>query len=191
MIKQAKISLQGLECWVLNAKPPQCYNSLVLKTQKKKLGVVGVSGEYFVAAELSQRGVVATLTLKNTPHIDVLATNLEKGSTANIQVKTMSVDNDAGWHLGPKDEEPSNIKNHFYIMVDLKGPGKIPEYIIIPQKELAIFLKEDYKNYISGKKKDGTPRKDTSMRIFDPNRRIHVKEFAEKYRNNWDILNLF
>ena len=45
---------------------------------KKKMdmkGIVGVSGEFFVAAELSQRGIVATMTLKNTPYIDILATD--------------------------------------------------------------------------------------------------------------------
>ena len=160
------------------------------EANKQFKGVVGVSGEYFVAAELSQRGIIATLTLKNTPYIDILATNLEKGVTANIQVKTMSIQNDAGWHLSEKDEQPSNIKNHFYILVDLKGPGILPDYIIIPKKELAAFLKKDWKAWISNTKKDGTSRKVTTMRMFDPNKRLHVKKFAEKYRNNWDILGL-
>ena len=33
----------------------------------------GVAGEYFVAAEMSRRGYIASLTLKNTRGIDVLA----------------------------------------------------------------------------------------------------------------------
>jgi len=160
------------------------------KETKRKSGIVGVSGEYFVAAELSQRGIVATLTLKNTPSIDIIASNLEKGKVANIQVKTMSVGNEAGWHLGEKDEKPSSIKNHFYVLVNLKGEGKIPEYIIIPQKQLSEFLRKDWENWILGKKRDGTERKVTNMRIFDPNRREHVKMFAKKYVNNWDILKL-
>lgn len=161
-----------------------------MKNDTKK-GVIGISGEYFTAAELSQRGVVATLTLKNTPYIDILATNLESGKTANIQVKTMSIGNKAGWHLGPKDTEPSNVKNHFYVLVDLQGPDKMPKYIIIPKKELSDFIRKDYKNWISGVKKDGSPRKDTTMRIFDPNRRDNCRKFSEKYLNNWDILNLW
>ncbi|MGB7590791.1 MAG: transposase [Terriglobia bacterium] len=32
--------------------------------------ITGVAGEYFVAAELSRRGWIATLTLKNTPNIE-------------------------------------------------------------------------------------------------------------------------
>ena len=160
-----------------------------MKNDKK--GVIGISGEYFVAAELSQRGVVATLTLKNTPYIDILATNLESGKTANIQVKTMSIDNKAGWHLGPKDCEPANVANHYYVLVDLQGPGIMPNYIIIPKKELSLFVNKDYKDWISGAKIDGSPRKETTMRIFDPNRREKCKKFAEMYRDNWDILGLW
>ncbi|MCK9209055.1 MAG: hypothetical protein M0P66_18230 [Salinivirgaceae bacterium] len=158
---------------------------------RKKSNIVGVSGEYFVAAELSQRGIVATLTLKNTPYIDLLATNLEKGKVVNIQVKTMSIHNNAGWHLGEKDEKPSKIKNHYYVLVNLKGVGIQPEYIIIPQKKLSEFLRKDHSDYLKGKKRDGSDRKNTNMRIFDPNRRVGPREFASKYINNWDILNLW
>lgn len=161
------------------------------KPARKQLNVVGVAGEYFVAAELSQRGIVATLTLKNTPRIDVLATNLENGRFANIQVKTMSVGNEAGWHLNAPDEISSGIKNHFYVLVNLKGAGVQPEYTIIPEKQLSTFIRNDHKKWIAGTKKDGSKRKDTTMRIFDPNRRPAVKKFAEKYVNNWDILNLW
>ena len=34
---------------------------------------VGVAGEYLVAAQLTLRGWLATVTLKNSPGIDVLA----------------------------------------------------------------------------------------------------------------------
>ena len=48
----------------------------------KKLSTIqtGVAGEYFVAAELSRRGYVASLTLRNTRGIDVLASNAECGN---------------------------------------------------------------------------------------------------------------
>jgi hypothetical protein len=37
--------------------------------------LIGVSGEYFVAAELSRRGYVASITLRNTRGIDIVASN--------------------------------------------------------------------------------------------------------------------
>ena len=158
---------------------------------KKHLNIVGSAGEYFVAAELSQRGIIATLTLKNTPRIDVIATNLLNGTVANLQVKTMSIDNNAGWRMGETDEADSKIKNHYYVLVNLHGLGQLPEYIVIPQPKLSKFLKEDYKNWISGKKKDGTDRKLTPMRVFDPYRKKHIMEFAKEYINNWEVLGLW
>jgi hypothetical protein len=151
-----------------------------------KKGIVGIAGEYFVAAELSQMGIVATLTLKNTPSIDILATNLETGRFANIQVKTMSLGNNQGWRLSKKDEEKSEIKNHFYIMVNLKAVGELPEYYVIPQADLAEQIYKIHRDWLRGDKK----RKDTPMRVFDPYRKQEQLEFGEKYKDNWDILGL-
>ena len=155
-----------------------------------KKGIVGVSGEYFVAAELSQMGIVATLTLKNTPSIDILATNLENGKFVNIQVKTMSIGNKYGWRLGKKDEEKSDINNYYYILVNLQGTGKQPEYYIIPQEIFSRYIHDDHRNWLAGSKKDGGKRKDTDIRCFDPYRRNEQAEFGKKYKNNWDILDL-
>lgn len=158
---------------------------------KGKKGIVGVTGEYFVAAELSQRGIVATLTLKNTPSIDILATNLDKDKYANIQVKTMSFTNNSGWRLGKKDEEISKIKNHYYVFVNLKEIGSLPEYIIVPQKNLSQFIKKAHFNWLEGTKKDGTARKDTDIRVFDAYINSKTKKFAKKYINNWEIIDLW
>jgi len=155
-----------------------------------KKGIIGVAGEYFVAAELSQMGIVATLTLKNTPSIDILATNLETGKFANIQVKTMSVHNKEGWRLGKKDEEKSNIKNHYYILVNLQGSGEQPEYYVFPQKILAEQVYAIHRKWLSHPKKDGGKRKDTDIRCYDPYRQRDQEEFGRKYKNNWKILKL-
>jgi len=152
-----------------------------------KKGIIGVSGEYFVAAELSQREIVACLTLKNTPNVDILATNLDNGKFANIQVKTMSFDNKTGWRLSIKDEVISNIKNHFYIMCNLTDLDTKPEYYIIPQKDLAKFLYNDHREWLAGSEK----RNDTTMRLFDPHKREKSKKFGEKYLSNWDVLDLW
>ena len=39
--------------------------------------LTGVSGEYFVAAELSRRGYIASITLRNTAGVDVLASSAD------------------------------------------------------------------------------------------------------------------
>ncbi|MGB2998104.1 MAG: hypothetical protein WBC59_05650, partial [Phycisphaerae bacterium] len=47
--------------------------------------LVGVSGEYFVAAELSRRGYIASITLRNTRGIDILAANADASRSVSIQ----------------------------------------------------------------------------------------------------------
>jgi hypothetical protein len=51
-------------------------------------GLAGVAGEYFVAAELSRRGWIASITLRNTRGIDILATNASASRSVTIQCKT-------------------------------------------------------------------------------------------------------
>lgn len=64
----------------------------------------GIAGEYLVAAELTRRGHVASLTLKNTQGIDVLASNPAGSRTVAIQVKC-NQGTAAEWMLGVKSEK--------------------------------------------------------------------------------------
>lgn len=50
--------------------------------------LAGVAGEYFVAAELSRRGLIASITLRNTRGIDMVVTNASATRTVTIQCKT-------------------------------------------------------------------------------------------------------
>ena len=52
-------------------------------------GLCGIAGEYFVAAELSRRGYIASLTLRNTKGIDILASNTDETKSVGIQVKAI------------------------------------------------------------------------------------------------------
>src|ERR1700730_1910834 len=90
----------------------------------------GVAGEYFVAAELSRRGFVASLTLRNTRGIDVLASNADATKSVGIQVKTSQVAlkedrrySDAHWMLNVKAETAIGT-NLFYVFVVLPEQGE-------------------------------------------------------------------
>ncbi|HET8917244.1 MAG TPA: hypothetical protein VFN58_04295 [Candidatus Binatia bacterium] len=50
--------------------------------------LAGVAGEYFVAAELSRRGHIASISLRNTRGIDIIATNKAASRSITIQCKT-------------------------------------------------------------------------------------------------------
>jgi len=58
------------------------------KTTKLPGLQAGIAGEYFVAAELSRRGYVASITLRNTRGIDILASNKDATKSVGILVKT-------------------------------------------------------------------------------------------------------
>ena len=48
----------------------------------------GIAGEYFVAAELSRRGFLAAITLRNSDGVDILANSLETNNQICFQIKT-------------------------------------------------------------------------------------------------------
>lgn len=76
--------------------------------------LAGVSGEYFVAAELSRRGFIASITLRNTRGIDIVATNAEASRTVTIQCKT-SQGTQKKYILSDKAEGFSS-PTHFYVL---------------------------------------------------------------------------
>ncbi len=155
---------------------------------KKKIdyNITGAAGEFFVAAELSRRGFIATLTLKNTPLVDVIATNFDTGITLNIQVKTRSERNNQGWILSDKVEKESIIKNHYFIFVNLEDKKNLPEYYIIPADVFAKYQQQKHKKWLSGVRINGTQRKDSSLRNFKPS--TEDASFADMYKNNWSLL---
>jgi len=55
---------------------------------KLESNLVGVAGEYLVAGELSRRGYIASITLRNSRGIDIIASSADAEKTVNIQVKT-------------------------------------------------------------------------------------------------------
>ena len=58
--------------------------------------LVGQTGEYLVAAELSRRGLIATTFTGNVPHYDIIASN-ETGRHVSVQVKAGRGDS---WQFG-------------------------------------------------------------------------------------------
>lgn len=52
--------------------------------------LIGIAGVYYVAAELSRRGMIALPTVKNVAAYDIVALNIAGTKHANIQVKASS-----------------------------------------------------------------------------------------------------
>src|SRR6476620_6644828 len=101
-----------------------------MQRSRLSTGLSGVAGEYFVAAELSRRGHVASLTLRNTRGIDVLASNSDATRSVGIQVKTCQ-GRKPQWLMNEKAESES-AENLFYVFVCLPKAGS-PDFYVVPQ----------------------------------------------------------
>lgn len=137
--------------------------------------LVGVSGEYFVAAELSRLGYVASVTLRNTRGIDILATNANTSRSVGIQVKTNRGKKKI-WMVDQKAEAYQS-NTLFYVFANLNGPDQRPDYHVVPSEAVAYHVTRDYQAWRAKK-----PRGETNIRQF--------KDQENQYRDRWDVLGL-
>lgn len=85
----------------------------------------GLSGEYFVAAELLRRGYSVGITMGNAKAIDILAE--KDGNQFIIQVKAIFKKKNVGWPM-MADKVNESI---FYVFVNLNGDKMSePDYYI-------------------------------------------------------------
>jgi hypothetical protein len=138
----------------------------------------GIAGQYFVAAELSRRGYIATITLRNTRGIDVLASNLNADGEVGIQVKTTRKDQPA-WLMGQK-AEGFHADNFFYVFVTLKS--EYPKFYVVPSKVVASYVESSHMKWLDTPGRKGQRHKDSSMRMF--------RDTSCEYLGRWDLLNL-
>ena len=96
--------------------------------------LVGQTGEYLVAAELSRRGLIATTFTGNVPYYDIIASD-ETGRHVSVQVKAST---GTSWMLG-------NIENYCDIAFDGKRQviGKVRPCPI--RRLVMVFVKIDSK----------------------------------------------
>src|SRR5579859_3581431 len=97
----------------------------------------GLAGEYYVLAQIAQRGLVGALTVGRAKGIDILVGNLTCETVHKVEVKTTC--DEAGtdkvygsgrffkWRMSPKHEL---ITDHclIYCFVKLNGLGVLPRF---------------------------------------------------------------
>lgn len=140
----------------------------------------GVAGEYFVAAELSARGYIASITLRNTKGVDVLCSNDDASKTIGIQVKT-NKGSRREWMLNQKAEDYF-ADNLFYVLVNLNDGQLPPDFFIVPSKTLALITKKSHVDWLSQPGRSGKAHNDTTMRKF--------RDQKEEYLGRWELLGL-
>ncbi len=142
--------------------------------------LTGVAGEYFVAAELSRRGYIASISLRNTRGIDILATNQAASRSITIQCKT----NQSGqkhWMLNDKSEQ-FFAPNHYYVFVGLGLAVQRPCFHIVPSTIVATFVADSHREWLGTPGRAGRQHVDTPMRKFN--------DLKDEYLDRWDLLAL-
>jgi len=150
------------------------------------MGSDGIAGEYFVAAELTRRGMIATPTGKNKQDVDVLAADPNTGKSVMIQVKEKSTA-DCAFKMGARVKEAQISANVWYVFVDLFNAFQC---YVIRAKEMFDIVQARKAEYDGGLKRDGTPRKPDPCFYFVPHIDL-VNENGEPRMNNWTDLPIF
>jgi len=140
----------------------------------------GVAGEYFVAAELTARGFIASITLRNTKGVDILCSNASATKSVAIQVKTNKA-SDRTWVMNEKCEHYF-ADNLFYVLVNLNNGRKAPDYFVVPSSVVAEQVKSGHQNWLGTPGRNGQAHKDNTIRKF--------ADIEEMYLNRWDLLEL-
>lgn len=152
------------------------------KSESTKLNTIlsGVAGEYYVAAELSKRGYLASITLRNSKGVDILCSNESATKSIGIQVKT-NKGKARAWLLNQKVEN-YYADNLFYVFVNLNDNVQPPEYFIVPSKIVTDQAKEAHSTWLKTPGKNGQVHNDSTMRKF--------LDTKEEYQGRWDLLGL-
>ncbi len=143
--------------------------------EKLTSGLTGIAGEYYVAAELSRRGFMASITLRNNDSIDIHASSIESKKLFAIQVKTTK-STSARWILNTKAEKNFDDK-HFYVFVNLKELDKRPDFYIVSSLVVAERVRLSHASWLNNPGKKGQAHNDSSMRIFEDK----TGEFLERW----------
>ena len=142
--------------------------------------LAGVAGEYFVAGELSRRGYIASISLRNTRGIDILATNAEASRSITIQCKTSQVARRV-WVLNEKSEDFVSA-THFYVFVALGGVSERPTYHIVPSGDVAKHTHDSHRLWLQTPGRGGRKHVDNPVRNFS--------DRDDSYLERWDVLGL-
>ena len=95
---------------------------------------LGNAGEFYVLAQLAQRGYIAGKTDDGQTLIDVIATEPDSLNTLNIQVKTRTIDGKkSSWLMGLKNEQ--SFEKLWYVVVEVGVDDVHPNFFIFVAKK--------------------------------------------------------
>ena len=142
---------------------------------------IGNAGEFYVLAQLAQRGYIAGKTDDGQTLIDVIATDPDTLNTVNIQVKTTR-DGGQKWVMGTKNRVP--YKGLWYVFVSIKDNHQLPDFYVFSSDEVAQSVEARYQYWLNKPQKDGSAREESKMiPRFQPD-----TDALERARDRWDLM---
>jgi hypothetical protein len=141
--------------------------------------ITGAAGEYFVAAELSRRGWLATVTIKNSPDTDVLGQWPETEALVAIQTKTASPGNH--FRLHKKNEAPAKRDGQWFVLVALGREQDHPRYYVVPRNHIAAMVYLEHQEWLSKPGPGGRAHRENDQRVLK-------HEDVVGYLERWDLL---
>jgi hypothetical protein len=154
--------------------------------------LVGQTGEYLVAAELSRRGLIATTFTGNVPNYDIIASN-EHGKHVSVQVKASR---GSSWQFSDITRfceisfkgkcqvlgrlKPSPVRRLIVVFVVIEA-NRADRYYILTWRTLRGMLVRGHKAYLA--KRNG-------MRAekWDSLHSAISEKALKPYRDSWDIV---
>lgn len=149
----------------------------------------GSSAQFFVAAELCRRDLVAVVTMGNTPNTDILCSNTEGTKFVHIQVKTY-VPGNKTVTVGVKAEKDFG-PNFIWVLAGIPKANSSAdfEYYIIPSKEVAKHVAKAHAMWLKDVGRNGRVRQDSNVRtIHIPPSSSYSGWRIDEYKNRWDII---
>lgn len=151
---------------------------------------IGIAGEFYVLAQLAQRGFVASFTLANTKGIDILVINPPRDHFIKLEVKTtdkplrkerlFSPDPAYAWPMSEKHETITDPRT-FYCFVVLQGTSTLPLFFVVPSSYVAEYVREQHRYWV--RTRTELPDSSNKMRRF----RIHPSD-PLGFKDNWQLL---
>jgi len=161
-------------------------------TKGRNNKLVGQTGEYLVAAELSRRGLIATTFTGNVPHYDIIASN-EAGRHVSVQVKASR---HPSWQFGDITKyctisfkgtrqivgqpAPCPVRGLVVVFVLIESTGA-DQYFILTWRSLRDQLVRSHKAYLA-RHHGSRPQK------WDSLHSAIAKKDLEPYRDKWDVI---
>lgn len=155
---------------------------------------IGLAGEFYVLAQLAQRGIIASFTLANTKGVDILVSDATLNQLFKVEVKTTikkihkeslySNEPFYHWPMAQKHEklaEPEFVDPKLvFCFVAIGNEDELPRFFVVPSRYVGAYVREQHLHWL---KTRGSSVAQTSMRVF---RIRHDDPLG--FESNWQIL---